>query len=78
MSRTSNGEFVFLLDDHTQATYNDYYHIPKDLPIKQVIKFAPSYPPPPHTLEEHIEWDNWNKKFHELLERARCLRQQQE
>lgn len=50
--------------------YNDYDSIPID--FDHVIAFLPEIPPEPHTQEQHIEIDSWNKKLQKLMEIERA------
>ena len=47
------------------------YHKFDDIPNKigAVIKFAPLYPEPPHTEEQHKLIESFNSKLKELMER---------
>ena len=45
----------------------DFDQIP--MHIDHVIEFQPEIPPPPHTMAQHQEIDQWQDRFWELMER---------
>jgi len=59
-------EFV-ILNKGKLEKYGDFEKIPQS--FDNVIKFLPKIPDGPHTEEQHIEIDDWNIKFKELMNR---------
>jgi hypothetical protein len=64
------GEFVFIINGNIE-TFDNYEKIPKV--FQHLIKFAPDFPPPPHTEEQHQEMDQWNSRLTELINREKEL-----
>ncbi len=60
----SNEHRFEVLINGTINTYNKFEDIP--MVIENIISFAPSYIPPPHTEKEHLENSGWMDKFKEL------------
>jgi len=52
------------------VTYNKFSDIPSE--FGAVISFAPDYPEPPHTDEEHELMHTFHDKLQELLQRESC------
>ena len=66
----TTGTFEFLDSDYNHLSFTDYKHIPKDICVKEIIKFLPDIPPPPHTVQQHEEIHIWNNLFKELMEKT--------
>ena len=62
------GTFTFILRNGNKVSYDNWYKIPKDLDLAHVIQFKPNIPPPPHTLQQHQEINDWGAKFNQLME----------
>jgi hypothetical protein len=60
--------YVIMMDSklHTYYNYND---IPQE--FDHLIEFAPEYPEPPHTEEQHEWLETLNDKLKELMSRER-------
>ena len=64
----TRGEFTFLLPDYTEITFDDWNDIPAGFKFSHIIKFKPHIPPPPHTVNQHIEMGEWNDRLQQLIE----------
>jgi len=60
------GEYQVLVNG-VLKTYTNYEDIP--YAFDNVIKFAPEYPPEPHTEEQHELIATYNDKLKELMKR---------
>jgi len=68
---STRGEFVFMLEDFTKVTFDDWNDIPEDFDYAHVIKFSPKIPPAPHTPEQHMEVNEWNKRLADCMAKVR-------
>ena len=64
----TGGEFTFLLPDYTEITFSDWKDIPEGFKFSHVIKFKPTIPPAPHTVNQHMEIGEWNSRLDQLME----------
>ena len=71
----SGGTFHFLDEDYNDVIFTDWNDIPEDFKFSHVIKFLPDIPPPPHTVQQHYEIDQWNKRFQTFMEKEKCQQQ---
>ena len=62
------GKFNFFDENLKLHKFTNYDDIPEDFVIKQVQCFLPDIPPPPHTVQQHEEIDNWMKEFERVME----------
>lgn len=60
------GTYIIKIDREL-LTYDDFDDIPDA--FDHLIKFAPEYPEPPHTDEQHEEMATYNDKLQELMTR---------
>ena len=60
------GTYIIKIDREL-FTYDDFDDIPDT--FDHLIKFAPKYPEPPHTDEQHEEMSTYNDKLQELMTR---------
>ena len=74
MSILSNtrGTYKFILPNGDEVTYTDWNEIPEDLDFKHIISFLPEIPPPPHTVQQHLEVSEWNSRLTKLMEIERA------
>ena len=59
------GEFTVMINGEL-VTYTNYNDIP-DM-FEHVIKYAPDWPRPPHTQEDHDYMETFNNKLQRLME----------
>ena len=69
------GSFHFLDKDYNDVIFTDWNDIPEDFEFSHMIKFLPDIPPPPHTVQQHVEIHMWNERFQTFMERERCQQQ---
>ena len=63
----TTGEFIFLNRFFTQETFTDFNDIPDGYKFKEVIKFVPDIPEPPHTAQQHADIAWWDSTFSTIL-----------
>tara|TARA_B100000745_G_C19917467_1_gene308200 strand:+ start:223 stop:429 length:207 start_codon:yes stop_codon:yes gene_type:complete len=59
------GEFTVMINGEL-VTYTNYNDIPDT--FEHVIKYAPDWPEPPHTQEDHDYMETFNNKLQRLME----------
>jgi hypothetical protein len=59
------GEFTVMINGEL-VTYTNYNDIPDT--FEHVIKYAPDWPRPPHTQEDHDYMETFNNKLQRLME----------
>ena len=59
------GEFTVMINGEL-VTYTNYDDIPDT--FEHVIKYAPDWPEPPHTQEDHDYMETFNNKLQRLME----------
>ena len=63
----TSGEFIFLSEVLSVDKFSNYRDIPKGYKFREVIKFVPNIPEPPHSAQQHAEIDWWNETFSIIL-----------
>ncbi len=74
LSKTE-GTFHFLDKDYNDVVFTDWNDIPENFEFSHVVTFLPHIPPPPHTVQQHVEIHEWNKRFEKVMEIERCQQQ---
>ena len=64
---STDGDFVVKVDGQTQS-YTDYNEVPRT--VDAVIKFVPSIPPDPHTVQDHENIAMWEGELKGMMERS--------